>query len=96
MHDDIIRYPLEGEIADTNIVQEKERLLHFVEMQMREDGVVPNLDLEPQFTLDYNPDTETYRFSLSVYGMYVGKAEACKVAGLTYGTAIQRHTPLVK
>ncbi len=96
MHDDIIRYTLNGEISDTNLVQEKERLVLFMENQMRYDGLVPNLDMDPQFTLDYNAEREVYYFTLTVYGVHIGKEQAWHAAGTTAGTTIMRHTPPVK
>lgn len=92
MHDEVKRFPLDGEIVDSsNLVQAKERLVNFVETQMRDHGFVPTLDLEPQFTLDYNLDTETYRFQLSVYGVHVGEEKAWQTAGMMSGKLILKH-----
>lgn len=68
MHDDIRAFRLEGEISDDNLVETKERLIRFVEVQMYDEGYAPVLDLGEHFTLDYQPDTETYQFRLTVYG----------------------------
>lgn len=92
MHDDIIRYSLDGKISDTNVVQEKERLIHFMENQMRYDGVVPSLDLDPQFTWEYNSHSESYDFTLTVYGTHVGTEKAWKTAGTMAGTTIDRYS----
>lgn len=86
---------MEGEIFDGNIVESKERLVFFVETQMRDDGVVPTLDMDPQFTLDYSPEREAYNFELSVYGSYVG-SEACEVAGTMSGIMIMKSTPQIR
>jgi hypothetical protein len=96
MHDDIIRYSLDGQIDDSNVVQSKERLIHHLEGDMRDEGVVPSLDLDPQFTLYYNEDTEQYDFSLTVYGVYVGKEEAWQGAVVTSGKKITKPTPPTK
>ena len=96
MHDDIKRFPLDGEIGDANVVEEKARLVAFVESQMRDDGYIPALDMEPQFTRSYKPDTETYAFVLSVYGIYVGKAKAWDVAGMMGGKIITKYIPPVR
>lgn len=90
MHDDIKRFPLEGTIGDRNLITEKERLVRFVETEMRGEGYVPVLDLHPHFTLDYDPESETFAFVLSVYGTHVGKEEACEVAGMMDGTTIMK------
>lgn len=96
MHDEIIKFSLDGEIADTNIVQQRERLIEFVENCMREEGAVPVLDLDPQFTLDYDSATEVYKFYLTVYGVYLGKEEAWQVSGTTSGTKTKKYTPPIK
>lgn len=96
MHDEIIRHSLKGTIGDNNIVLQRERLIHFVESQMRDEGCVPSLDLEPQFTLDFDPSTETYEFELTVYGIYIGKEQACETAGITSGTMKKKYTPQIK
>jgi hypothetical protein len=93
MHDEIIKFHLDGTIGDGNIVEQRERLIHSLEGQMRDFGAVPVLDLDPQFTLDYKPESETYNFSLSVYGTYVGGNESWQTAGVTSGTTISRYTP---
>lgn|SRR5690606_1283210 len=95
MHDEIIRYSLVGEIQDSNIVESKKRLVSFVEGRMRDEGCAPALDLEPQFTLDYKPERETYEFSLSVYGVYIGE-EAWQNAGMMNGKTIMLSTAQVR
>jgi hypothetical protein len=97
MHDEVKRFPLDGEIVDSgNLVTAKERLVNFVETQMRDEGYVPVLDLEPQFTLDYNLDTEGYSFKLSVYGVHVGKEGAWQSAGMMNGKMITKPTHRVR
>ena len=93
MHDDIERFSLDGEIDSSNLVEAKDRLVHFLEQSMRDSGYVPALDLEPQFTRSYNPETEKYDFELSVYGIKVGRAKACETAGMMGGKMIALSTP---
>lgn len=93
MHDDIKRFSLDGEIGDSNVVEAKERLVAFLESQMRDNGCVPCLDLEPQFTRSYNVESETYDFELSVYGIHVGRTKACDLAGIMGGKMISKSTP---
>lgn len=97
MHDEIIRYYLSGDITDANLESHKTQLVEFIEMQMREDGVVPSLDLDPSFTLDYCAERETFEFGLSVYGIYVGsEGDIWGTAGMTSGKKIMKSTPLTK
>lgn len=93
MHDEIIRYSMEGQISDADIVTNKERLIYFLEEEMRGQGVAPTLDMDPQFTLDYDGEAEVFNFALSVYGSYVGSEKACEVAGTMFGKAVPRYAP---
>ncbi len=47
-----------------------------IESDMREQGYVPILDLETQFSLSYDEPTDIYEFDIVVYGVYVGKKKA--------------------
>lgn len=96
MHDDIRKFSLEGELSDANIVENKQRMVNFVESVMRDDSYVPALDLEPQFTLAYNMEREAYDFTLSVYGVQVDKEEACETSGVMNGKRIPKYTPQPK
>lgn len=90
MHDDIKRFPLDGTLEDRNIVSAKERLVRFQETAMRDDGFVPVLDLHPHFTLDYDPAAESYQFTLSVWGSYVGEDKSWLVDGMMDGKTIMK------
>ena len=92
MHDDIRKFFLTGEIPDNNIVQTRDRLVDFLENHMRDFDYVPALDLEPQFTLDYDSESETYRFQLTVYGVRVEEA-VWDTAGIMSGKTILLSTP---
>ena len=43
---------------------------------MREQGYVPILDLDIQFSLLYDEEQDLYEFDIVVYGVYVGKKKA--------------------
>lgn len=91
MHDEITRYSREGEIDDNNLVESKSRLVHDLEIEMRDDGYVPALDLDPQFTLDYRPETGTFNYALTVYGISIGE-QSWQVAGIMSGKTIMKYT----
>lgn len=96
MHDDIKKFSIEGEMADANIPQNKERLVNYVESLMRDYSFVPALDLEPQFTVNYNPDAEVFNFELSVYGVKVDKENVWDTSGVMSGKKIPRYIPQAK
>lgn len=96
MHDEIKKFSLEGELKETDIVRTKERIVEFVENMMRDYSYVPALDLEPQFTLDYSPESEGFKFTLSVYGVKVDKEKAWQTGGVMSGKTIPRYTQQTK
>lgn len=96
MHDEIKRFYLDGEIGHDNLIEAKERLVNFLETQMRDNGYVPALDLEPQFTRSYDLERDTYDFVLTIYGIQVGRESAWKNAGIMSGKMIQKYTPQAK
>lgn len=97
MHDNIKKFFYDGELSDDdNIVETKERLIHHLETQMRDNGFVPVLDMDPQFTLDYKPEDEKYIFDLSIYGVKVGVQQSWQISGVMNGKPIMRHTVQTK
>jgi hypothetical protein len=96
MHEDIRKFSLEGEVAETNMVNTKDRLVHHIESLMRDYSYVPALDLEPQFTLDYVPESEAFKFNLTVYGIKVDKEKAWSTGGIMNGKEIPKYTPQPK
>jgi hypothetical protein len=94
MHDEVTRFPLEGVLTDKlNLAQHKERMVHFLEGDMRDNGFVPLLDMEPHYTQSYDPAGEHFVFKLSVYGVFVGKEKAWDVSGMMSGKIIPKYTP---
>lgn len=90
MHDEIIRYTITGEVSDRGLSQIKDSMIHWIETHMRDDGVVPNLDIDPQFTRTYVEDRDVFKFSLTMYGVYVGSEKAWQEAGMMNGMTISR------
>ena len=96
MHEEIKRFYLNGEVADNNLVEAKERLIHFIEAGMRDEGYVPELTLEPQFSLNYDAVNEKYDFELSVYGVHVGRERECHLSGVENGRTVMKYIRPVK
>lgn len=90
MHDEIIKYTLTGVVDESNVPKHKEELIKFLDDVMRGEGMVPSLDLDPQFTLRYDPDIEAREFVLSIYGVYIGKDKAWDIAGVTNGVSMRK------
>lgn len=90
MHDEVTRNHLSGTILDSdNVVEHRERLVQFIESRMRDDGHVPLLDMEPQYTQRWNG--AEFEFDISVYSVFVGHDRAAVVAGVMGGKEIMNY-----
>jgi hypothetical protein len=96
MHEEIKKFLLTGEISDKDIVKTKARLVEAQEAVMREEGYVPDLDKDPQFTMSYLPELSKFTFTLTVYGIYVGKDKAWTTGGVMGGKPIMKSTQPIK
>lgn len=94
MHDDIKRFEQEG--YTENNAQNRDWCIRELETQMRDAGYAPSIDNEPQYTVEYLPAEECFKFKLSVFGVFVGKEDAWSVSGVTTGRRIMKHTPRTK
>jgi hypothetical protein len=90
LHDEIIKYSIEGVLDEKDVTKRKEELVYFLHGVMREAGVVPSIDLDPQFTLRYVEDKGYMVFILSVYGVYVGGEKAWQLTGIANGVAMRK------
>lgn len=90
MHEDIKRFEYQG-MTDNN-AQTREWFIHEAEKTLRDQGYVPSIDNEPQYTVEYVPETECFHFILSVFAVYVGE-DSWEVSGVTHGKLIPRYTP---
>ena len=59
---------------------------------MRGKGYVRVLDIDPAFSVEFTG--ETWKFLMSIHGVYVGKKKAWQLEGITQGKLIARSTPL--
>jgi hypothetical protein len=91
-HKPIKRFGIDGVIYDDSSIArlryEYERLLM---SEMRLSGYAIRLDIEPDFTIEYNSKSENFTFELSLHGIYVGKKKSEWIEGIDGTTVI--HTP---
>jgi hypothetical protein len=77
-------FGMSGQISDDSAIprlrKEYERL---IDQNMRLQGYVPILDLEPLFHLEYVHEEDTYNFELVIYSMYIGKRRSQQYAGFS-------------
>lgn len=95
MHDDIRKFQLEGDVAEASILQTKDRLIDHLERLMRDYGYAPSIDNDPQWDAAFKQDG-VYDFSLTVYGVYVGKEKAWATSGVAGGKPVPKYTALSK
>lgn len=82
-HRNIKRFDLDGNIYDDAIIGRlKDEYVRLLTSQMRLAGYVPRLDIDPDFTIEYNQITEYFEFKLSTYGIYVGKKQSECILGI--------------
>lgn len=62
-----------------------------IESDMREQGYVPILDLDVQFSLLYDEPNDLYEFDIVVYGVYVGKKKAHLYEGFSGQSLIPKQ-----
>ena len=81
IHKSIKRFYLEGQIYDDALIPRlQNEYINILNTQMKLQGYAPRLDIDPQFTIEYNG--KSYEFKLSVYGTFVGKRNAQWMEGL--------------
>ena len=90
-HKRIKMFQIDGEIDDdNNIPKIRSRYESSLVDIMRSQGYVPQLDLEPAFSLEYS--NEKYKFLLSLYGVYVGRSKARCYHGVTVNNLVPMNT----
>ena len=91
-HKPIKQFYLDGQISDEAVLGRfKIEYIRLLTSEMRLSGYVPRLDIDPDFTIQYNPTTEYFTFKLSMYGTYVGKKKSEWIQGIDGTTAYIRQ-----
>jgi len=82
MNRKIKQFGFDGVIADDSVLP-RMRLQYekMIEDSMRDSGYVPVRDLDPIFIIKYNEENNSYQFSISIHGIYVGKKKAQQYDG---------------
>jgi hypothetical protein len=82
-HRPIKRFFLEGDIYDdAALIRLKAEYIKLLILEMKLSGYVPRLDIDPDFTIEYNIKAEIFRFQLSLHGVYVGKKKSEWIQGI--------------
>lgn len=87
MHKKITKFHLDGIIYDDSmILRMRENYIKLITDSMRMQGYVPRIDIDPDFSIQYNGSG--YNFELSVYGCFIGKKNALCIE------AIDKNRPI--
>ena len=82
-HKPIKRFNLEGDILDEAFTPRlKTEYVKLLLLEMRLSGYVPRIDIDPDFTIEYNNTIEIFTFKLSLHGVYVGKKKSEWIIGI--------------
>jgi hypothetical protein len=76
-------FSLSGSIYDDSAIWRlKIEYVNLITTEMRLSGYVPRVDIDPDFTVEYNEKAEYYNFKISLYGIYVGKRKSEWISGV--------------
>ena len=91
-HKPIKRFSLEGDIYDdASISRLKIEYIRLLTLEMKLSGYVPRLDIDPDFTIEYNSKAEIFRFILTMHGIYVGKKRSEWIEGIDGTMVVPIH-----
>ena len=94
LHRKIKNFCIEGQFLDDTKTLDIKRLNErILDVQMRDMGYIRALDIDPVWTIEYNPMQDEWRFKMSIYGFYVGKRKSWQYEGASQGKLIPRATP---
>lgn len=82
-HKPLKKFSLDGIIHDDSAMWRlKTEYIALLTMEMKILGYVPRLDINADFTVEYNEAKEYFEFELTMYGIYVGKRKSEWITGI--------------
>lgn len=91
-HKRIKRFQVEVEFYDNSqIISLRPQYENLLTQDMRGKGYIRVLDIDPAFSIDFTG--ETWKFLMTLHGIYVGKKKAWRLEGTTQNKLIPRITP---
>lgn len=92
-HKIIKRFQIDVEfLDDSDMIRLKAQYESLLVQDMRSKGYVRVLDIDPAFSVEFTG--ETWKFLMTIHGVYMGKKKAWLSEGITQGKLIPRNTPL--
>jgi len=88
-HKKIKRFQINVEfLDDSDIIRIKNQYESLLIHDMRDKGYVRMLDIDPAFSVEFNG--ETWKFLMTIQGVYIGKKKAWDTEGMAHGKLIPR------
>jgi len=88
-HRKIKRFQIEVQFDDNSrLISLRPQYENLLTQDMRGKGYVRVLDIDPAFSVEFTG--ETWKFLMSIHGVYVGKKKAWQLEGITQGKLIPR------
>lgn len=89
-HKRIKRFQIDVEfLDDSDMIRLRAQYESLLVHDMRSKGYVRILDIDPAFSVEFTG--ETWKFKLTIHGVYVGKRKACQLEGITQNKLIPRN-----
>jgi hypothetical protein len=93
LHKNIKRFTVQGVVADDSyIIRTRETNERLIQQEMEDTGYAQVLDLGTFWSTLYYPQEDVYEFTLTAYGVFVGKRQACLAYGMIQGNMILKDT----
>lgn len=90
-HKKIKRFQVEVEfLDDSDMIRIKNQYENILVSNMRDAGYIRVLDIDPVFSVEF--DGQTWKFLMTIHGIYIGKRKARVWDGITQNKLIQRTT----
>ena len=91
-HKRIKRFQIDVEFGDNaQLISLRPQYENLLVHDMRSKGYVRVLDIDPAFSVEFTG--ETWKFLMTLHGVYVGKKKAWQSEGITQGKSIPRNIP---
>ena len=90
-HRKIKRFQINVEfLDDSDMIRIKKQYEDLLSGQMKDAGYARVLDIDPAFSVEF--DGQTWKFLMTIHGIYVGKRKAWQLEGTSQGKFLPRTT----
>jgi hypothetical protein len=84
-------FTIDGEFMDDSVAYlTRVATENFLDKTLRDKGYVRALDIDPSWYTWYDSDTDQWFFSMTIYGIYMGKRKSWEYEGIMQDKLIPR------